>query len=58
METTTNPLANIPTPAGAVRLEDWELGRTSADGMPNVDRGFTPGRRGLSSCVTNVSRSR
>lgn len=41
METTTNPLANIPTPAGAVRLKDWELGRTSADGTPNVYRGFT-----------------
>jgi hypothetical protein len=54
METTTNPLANIPTPAGAVRLEDWELGRTSADGMPNVDRGFTGTARIVELCDERV----
>ncbi|MCW2660132.1 MAG: hypothetical protein JWP83_1284 [Mycobacterium sp.] len=35
----------VPLPAGAVRVDDWELGRTGADGMPNVYRGFAGTRR-------------
>jgi hypothetical protein len=37
----TNPLRQFPIPAGAVRVEDWRLGPTGADGMPNVWRGFS-----------------
>jgi hypothetical protein len=31
----------IPLPAGAVRISDWDLGLTGADGMPSVYRGFS-----------------
>jgi hypothetical protein len=31
----------VPVPAGAVDIDDWELGRMSAGRMPNVYRGFT-----------------
>jgi hypothetical protein len=31
----------MPLPAGVVRVEDWCLGPTGADGVPNVYRGFT-----------------
>jgi hypothetical protein len=43
--TTATQYPGVPLPAGADRIDDWELGRTGADGMPNVYRGFTGTRR-------------
>jgi hypothetical protein len=37
----TRSRTTITLPAGGVDVEDWERGRTDADEMPNVYRGFT-----------------
>jgi hypothetical protein len=38
-----------------VRVEDWRLGPTGADGVPNVYRGFTGTLRIVDGTVTLVS---
>jgi hypothetical protein len=40
-EHSTATANRFPEPAGAVRIEGWELGDTGADGAPHVLRDFT-----------------